>query len=357
MKYHILISHKDQISLPEVFPVVGESSDFRIVEVTDEQLDEVRAILVRETGKAETKQPLFGEDHRRYVLTADQVVLATKYEKWPFTAQEWEEHFRKQNRKATKEINKRDALLKKHGADAKVERTSPLPYKPGYYVSKTHQLWFPYRVKYAKKPGQPLLVFFHGGGSPGTDNFRHLYSYLKESTRKHLKKYDFTLLLPQSSQSGVYQYHDYIAAVKELCEQIAADAGTDMRRIYCMGGSWGGHGTWLSAYLFPDFYACAIPLMGGLYHPDLPRPLTAEALAHMKDLPIWVAHSEDDTVVLIDRDNETVALLRGLGAPVKYTRVNGKKHHYLVPYFLKTELWADWMFAQKKPDRQEETDE
>ena len=74
MKYHISIDQKDRISLPEVFPVVGELSDCRIVEVTDGQLDEVRAILLKETGSAEYKLRLIGEDHRRYVLTADRVV-------------------------------------------------------------------------------------------------------------------------------------------------------------------------------------------------------------------------------------------------------------------------------------------
>ena len=215
MKYHILISQKDRISLPDVFPVVGEISDFRIVEVTDGQLDEVRAILISETGKAELKSAMIGEDHRRYVLTADQVVLATKYEKWPFTMREWEESFQKQNRQAAKEIAKRDALLQKHGGDARVERGSPLSFKPGYYFSKTHGLWFPYRVKYAKKPGQPLLVFFHGGGSVGTDNLRPLYEYkdgpypewFPWRKRAPLYKSDITVLIPQSTQSGAYEYH------------------------------------------------------------------------------------------------------------------------------------------------------
>ena len=94
-----------------------------------------------------------------------------------------------------------------------------------------------------------------------------------------------------------------------------------------------------------------MPLMGELSHPDLPEPLTAEALSHMKDLPVWAAHSADDTVVPVGRDDEAVAVLRELGAPVKYTRTDGKGHRTLVSYFLKTEPWAEWMFGQKKPDR------
>ena len=352
MKYHINVGKRSDSALTDRFPVVGEVSEFRIIEVTDTQLDELRAILLQETGKAECG--MVGEDHFIYRLTEDRVLFTTKYEKWPFTAQEWEKRLNKQDRKAAKEREKRDALLTEYGEDAKEEHVSLLPYKPGVYVSKTHHLWFPYRVKYAKKPGQPLLVFFHGGGAPGTDNIRHLYSFLKQSTRRIPGKYDCTVLLPQCSQEGNYEYPEYIAAVKELCERIAAQAHADLSRVYCMGGSFGGYCTWLSAWLFPDFYACAMPLMGQLSHPDLPNPLTPEALAHMKDLPVWVAHSADDTVVPIARDDETVAVLRELGTPVKYTRVDGKGHHYLVPYFFKTEPWDEWMFAQKKSTEPEE---
>ena len=93
-------------------------------------------------------------------------------------------------------------------------------------------------------------------------------------------------------------------------------------------------------------------MMGQLRDPSVPKPLTPETLARMKDLPLWVAHSDDDTTVPVDCDDEAVAALRTLGAPVKYTRVTGKGHHSLVPYFLKTEPWDEWMFAQKRQDRE-----
>lgn len=53
-------------------------------------------------------------------------------------------------------------------------------------------------------------------------------------------------------------------------------------------------------------------------------------------------------MVSIDRDDATVAVLWELGAPVKYTRVDGKGHRFLVSFFLKTEPWDEWMFAQKQ---------
>ena len=226
-------------------------------------------------------------------------------------------------------------------------------FKSNVYVTETGDLQIPYRVHSAKKPGQPLLVFFHGGGSTGSDNLRPLWEYLNGpypelfplGKRMQLFRKDFTVLIPQSPK-GNYSLSDYVTAVKELSEAVAAQAQADVSRIYCMGFSWGGYCTWLSADLFPDYYACAMPIMGGLWDPELPDPLTPEALLHMKDIPVWVSHSADDPIVSVDRDDEVVALLQELDAPVKYTRVDGKGHKHLVSYFFKTEEWADWMFSQ-----------
>ena len=202
-------------------------------------------------------------------------------------------------------------------------------------------------------------MFFHGAGASGTDDLRPTWEYLfgpypelfPLRKRKALNRRDFTVLIPQLDLSGGYDDRVYVCAVRELAEQVAEEVSADPDRIYCAGHSRGGCCTWLSAYLFPDFYACAMPLMGSLYLPELPAPLTKEALEHMKDIPVWAAHSADDPVVAIDRDDETVAVLRELGAPVKYTRVDGKGHRHLVSYFLKTEPWVEWMFSQKRQNR------
>lgn len=231
-----------------------------------------------------------------------------------------------------------------------------LTYRSGEYVGETDRIRIPYRVKYAKQPGRPLLVFFHGGGSVGSEDLRPLWEYLfgpypeifPRSKRKELFRRDFTAVIPQFSPKNRCGNAGYVTAVRKLCERIADDARSDLNRVYCMGISFGGRCAWLSAYLFPDFYACAMPLMGALDDPTVPAALTTEDLAHMKELPLWVAHSADDAVVKVDRDDAVVAVLRELGAPVNYTRADGKGHRYLVSHFLGTEPWAAWMFEQRR---------
>ena len=354
MKYRMLIDRKDRTELADVFPTAGEIEGYRLLELSDAELDKARAIMRKEIGRVDGL--LYAEDRHLYRLTADRVVLAEKYEKWPFTNAEWERFQQKGNKKTAKQKQKLDALLAKYGEDAGEERASVLSYKPGVYVSKTHGLWLPYRVKYAKNPGQPLLVFFHGGGSTGEDNLRPMWEYRNGPfpelfpwrKRKGLLQRDFTVLIPQHPKYTDYELSAYTAAVKDLSEMIAADAKADKNRIYCMGGSMGGRCTWVSAYLFPDYYACAMPIMGDLPAGPAPKELTPEALEHLKDLPIWVSHSADDPTVPIDRDDEAVAVLRQLGAPVRYTRVDGKGHHHLASYFFETEAWDEWLFTQKR---------
>ncbi len=61
MTYRIRAGKRSDSALTDRFPVVGEVSEFRIIEVTDARLDELRAILLQETGKAECG--MVGEDH------------------------------------------------------------------------------------------------------------------------------------------------------------------------------------------------------------------------------------------------------------------------------------------------------
>ena len=352
MRYRIFVNHMKWPQVADAFPKLFEWREVTVIEVAQDQVASYYAVCHEATGGESFT--LYGEDHRGYWAKADGTTeFISKFIKPPFTEEEFKRYFRKLDKKHGKEKRRKEEQLEEFGDNGKKERPSPLSYKPGVFVSKTHDLRLVYRVRYAKRPGQPLLVLFHGGGGEGTDNIKPLYGFLvkQKYVSGVLRDRDCTVLLPQFSDTGGYKTQDYIAAVKDLCDLIAADAQSDTDRIYCMGGSFGGRCSWLCAYLFPDYFACSMPMMGALDEPLVPETLTPDALSHMKDIPIWVSHSADDTVVHIDRDDEAVAVLRELGAPVKYTRVDGKGHHYLVPFFLKTEPWADWMFAQKRQNK------
>ena len=153
MTYHVFVNAEKFPQFSEKFPLVGRWGTLAVIEVREDQVAELYAMVYALTG-LEDGCTLIDENHRGYRPRADgSAVLMDKNTKWPYAAKEWEKDYQSSMKGLNKEISARDALLRKYGADAREEDGSILSYKPGRYVSKTHNLWFPYRVKYAKKPG------------------------------------------------------------------------------------------------------------------------------------------------------------------------------------------------------------
>ena len=62
----------------------------------------------------------------------------------------------------------------------------------------------------------------------------------------------------------------------------------DLNRIYVMGLSMGGYGTWDAIQRRPDYFAAAVPICGG------GDKSLAKKLIH---IPIWAWHGEKDNVI------------------------------------------------------------
>jgi predicted esterase len=84
-----------------------------------------------------------------------------------------------------------------------------------------------------------------------------------------------------------------------------------------MGYSMGGSGTWHIAAKFRQHFVAAIPIAG------TPRQTELEKL---RDLPLYVIHSQDDRIVPIDDDAAAVARLQSMGAPVEFAILPSGDH-------------------------------
>ncbi len=84
-----------------------------------------------------------------------------------------------------------------------------------------------------------------------------------------------------------------------------------------MGYSMGGRGTWHLAATFRPHFVAAIPIAG------TPREI---ALDTLRDLPLYVIHSEADRRVPIEDTAQAVARLHALGAPVEFARLPSGDH-------------------------------
>ena len=103
------------------------------------------------------------------------------------------------------------------------------------------------------------------------------------------------------------------AALDEVERALPVETG---KRVV-MGYSMGGVGTWHIASAFRDRFVAAIPIAGA------PRQANLNAL---RDLPLYVIHSDVDRVVPIEADAEAVQALRDMGAPVTFAALAEGDH-------------------------------
>src|SRR5688572_22623600 len=144
----------------------------------------------------------------------------------------------------------------------------------------------------------PLVLFLHGGGERGDDNEKQLIhggrNFAHEAMRR---RHPAFVVIPQcpaekkwvevpwdaQSHKVPEEASETLQAVFDLIAALQKEFAIDERRIYCVGLSMGGFGTWDLLYRKPDLLAAAIPICGG------GDPATVEKIKHV---PLWAFHGD-----------------------------------------------------------------
>ena len=95
----------------------------------------------------------------------------------------------------------------------------------------------------------------------------------------------------------------------------------DESRIYLMGHSMGGIGTWKVAPKYPDIWAAIAPISGN------GNPAVLEKL---RGVPEIIVHGDADPTVPVSGSRTMVAKLKELGIEHKYIEVPGGLHSDVV---------------------------
>jgi poly(3-hydroxybutyrate) depolymerase len=95
----------------------------------------------------------------------------------------------------------------------------------------------------------------------------------------------------------------------------------DESRIYLMGHSMGGIGTWKIAAKYPDIWAAIAPFSGN------GQVATIERFKH---IPEFVVHGDNDPTVPVSGSRTMVAKMKELGVEVTYIEVPGGNHGSVV---------------------------
>lgn len=313
---------------------------FVLIAFNEDELDKIRNIFkesVRQGQESSLKRiQLEGSDGYLYILSQTSV---EKKEKMPYSimrAYRYYKGYKKKQNKAAVHIKKE---LDRNCGIRKVSGGKFSAYK---YNDKENDMCFPFRLRTSKEANKPLFILFHGAGAMGNDNKKQLFDNIP--LLKPLLKEDCNILLPQApfgSNRGGDAMRNYVKSIKKLVDELKTDF--DRKRIYIAGTSFGGCCVWYLAYLFPEYFAAAVPVMGRLCLDDDFEEYDVQRLTKT---PIWAAHSSDDTNVRIDSDDYYIAELKKLGADIKYTRWD-RYGHSMSGKFYRTEKWAEWCLGKE----------
>lgn len=148
---------------------------------------------------------------------------------------------------------------------------------------------------------------------------------------------------------------------KFIDTELAREYNINAERVYCIGHSKGGIGTFDAIYQNPDRFAAAIPSAGSFH--------ALHDITRIKDIAIWAFHGENDEVLDCMLSQHAFDRMKRVGGNMKLTKLSVPGHYYpqivfdytgdeedqrrSVTFYAsekcdRTENVWDWLFAQKR---------
>lgn len=181
-------------------------------------------------------------------------------------------------------------------------------YQPAQFDQMPLRVMPPIQIESGKK--YPLILSLHGAGGTGTDNNKQLRDWNKQlALPQRRKAFPCYVIAPQAQ--GLWNN----VHLNKIQSYIKTLPSVDMNRVYIMGHSMGGHGTYIFIQLAPDYFAAAAPSAGS----GLRRTEDFISASKIKDIPIWAFHGDKDKVCPIEKDRDVFKEVKKLGGVMKLT--------------------------------------
>ena len=185
------------------------------------------------------------------------------------------------------------------------------------YLSNVDHTLQPYRLfipsQYDGTKPVPLVVALHGMG--GDEN--SMFEGYQEALKPQAQRVGFIIVCPKGRDPASMYRGTAEQDVLDTLAQVRRDYRIDSNRIYLMGHSMGGYGTWSIAIAHPEIFAALGPISGGG---------NTAAMDKIKNIPQYVTHGDDDRTVNVSQSRAMVAAGRKLNAPITYVEVPGGSH-------------------------------
>lgn len=195
-------------------------------------------------------------------------------------------------------------------------------------------IYMPDDYAYSDK-AYPLVVWLHGGDQGGTDIEKVRSSGIPKLIENG-KTFPFLVFSPQNpSEELLYPIEKVEAALNEVMSKYRVDR----TRVYIVGFSRGGFGTWAMAEQFPDRFAAVVPIAGGGNRHYLSR--TNEKAA------FWVFHGTNDDVIPLSDSVVLYERLVGLKRNARLSVLEGVDHSGVEWAALNDPALWDWLLKQR----------
>jgi predicted peptidase len=203
----------------------------------------------------------------------------------------------------------------------------------------------------------PLVLYLHGGAERGGDNTKHLGFVITTLTSKRIQRNNPSIVIaPQcpintqwvNTGFAAIPYDHYqqdeipesneMKLIRNLINDLSGKYPVDTNRLYILGFSMGGSGTWDMITRYPDLFAAAVPMSG------VSDTSKAYLLKHTK---IWAFHGENDEIAPARLNQNMVSSVNSNGGDAKITIIKNGGHGSEISPFIEQAL-PDWLFDQRK---------
>ena len=189
-----------------------------------------------------------------------------------------------------------------------------------------------------KKQPVPLIMALHyawNGATPPANYGAEFMSLLIEPALGRLGAIIVAPVCPDQSWTVTRSEE----AVLELISSLESRYEVERSKVLITGFSLGGYGTWYMAARHPEIFSAAIPMAA--------RPMP-EWVEKIDRLPLFVIHSRRDQVVPIGPTEQSMALLKKKGVPVKFLVIDDLGHYDTpgyVEYLAEAVPWVKQVWA------------
>ncbi|HEY9220352.1 MAG TPA: prolyl oligopeptidase family serine peptidase [Lutibacter sp.] len=215
-----------------------------------------------------------------------------------------------------------------------------------------------YPINFSKEKQYPVVLFLHGSGERGSDNSSQLIHgsslFLENDNREQFpaivvfpqcpeNDYWANSTVDRSTQPITLKFSNGKEPTKSLrltmslMDNLLAESYVNKDKVYVMGLSMGGMGTFEILSRKPQMFAAAVPICGG--------GSTETAVNYAKNTALWVFHGAKDDVVNPLLSLEMVAAILNAGGKPSFTLYDKDNHNSWDSAFAEPHL-LHWLFSK-----------